>query len=131
MYSKKIALKILPGLMAICRFDPAAKVHEWIDKSGFYSITRTPQELSVVCRAERVPPGTESESGWRCLQLLGPFGFSEVGIIASLSQPLAASGVPVFVISTFDTDYLMVKEKDLSKAIDALAAQGHQVLLED
>jgi hypothetical protein len=130
MYSKKISLKILPGLMAVCRLDPGAKVPDWIDNRSFYSITRTPQELSVVCRAERVPPGAESETGWRCFQLLGSFNFSELGIISSLTQPLAASGVPVFVISSFTTDYLMVKAKDLGRAIDALTAAGHRVKIE-
>jgi hypothetical protein len=127
MYSRKISLRILPDLMAICRFDPAATVPKWVDEPGFYSVTRTPEELSVVCSAERVPPGAESETGWRCLQLLGSFNFSEVGIISSLTQPLAASGVSVFVISSFTTDYLMIKEKDLSKAIGALTARGHLV----
>ena len=128
---RKLTLKILPDRMAVCRFEPSAPLPGWIDQPGFYSITRTAEELSVVCSEERVPPGTESETGWRCFQLLGPFGFSEIGIISSLTQPLSESGVCVFVISTFATDYLMVKEKDLAKTIDALAVQGHQINEED
>jgi hypothetical protein len=96
-----------------------------MNQPGFYSITRTADELSVVCSEERVAPEAESEPGWRCVQLMGPLSFSEIGVIASLTQPLAKSGVSVFAISTFDTDYLMVKEKDLATAIDVLTAEGH------
>ena len=128
---RKLSMRILTDRMAVCRFEPSAPLPDWIDQPGFYSITRTAEELSVVCSEERVPPGAESETGWRCFQLQGPFNFSETGIISSLTQPLTESGVSVFVISTFDTDYLMVKEKDFSKAIDVLATQGHQITGED
>ena len=124
-------MRILPDRLAVCRFEPRASLPDWIDQPDFYSITRTAEELSVVCSEARVAPGAESETGWRCFQLLGPFSFSEIGVISSLIQPLTESGVSVFVISTFDTDYLMVKETNLAKAIDALTAKGHQVILED
>jgi hypothetical protein len=75
--------------------------------------------------------GSTSEKGWRCFKVEGPLDFSEIGIIFSLTQPLAKNGISVFVISTFDADYFMVKEKDLSDAIDALTAQDHQVVTED
>ena len=127
MVFRKLTLKILPDRLAVCRFEPASPLPAWVNQPGFYSVTRTADELSVVCSEARVAPGTESESGWRCLQLVGPFTFSEIGILASLTRPLAQSGVCVFVISTFDTDYLMVKEKDLATAIDTLRAQGHHV----
>jgi hypothetical protein len=131
MTSRKLSLKILPDRMAVCRFEPSAPLPDWIDKPGFYSITRTAEELSVVCSQERVPLEAESETGWRCFQLSGSFDFSEIGIIFSLTQPLAENGVSVFVISTFDTDYLMVKAEYFTKAIDVLTAQGHQVKAED
>ena len=117
--------------MAVCRFEPSAPLPGWVDQPGFYSITRTAEELSVVCSEERVSPEAECETGWRCFKVEGPFDFSEVGIISSLTRPLSESNVSVFVLSTFDTDYLMIKEKDLTKAIDVLTAQGHQVILED
>jgi len=131
MAFRKLSLKLLRERMAVCRFESSAPLPDWIDQPGFYSITRTAEELSVVCSEERVPPGGQSETGWRCFQLPGPFSFSEIGIISSLTQPLTESGVSVFIISTFDTDYLMVKEKDFARAIDALTAQGHQVKGED
>jgi len=117
--------------MAVCRFDPTAAVPDWIDQSGLYSITRTQQELTIVCAETLVARGTTSETGWRCFMVEGPLDFSEIGIIFSLTRPLAESGVSVFVISTFDTDYFMVKEKDLAKTIDVLTAEGHQVVTED
>jgi hypothetical protein len=87
--------------------------------------------LTLVCPETHLTPGIVSEAGWRCFQVQGLLDFSEIGIIVSLTKPLAESGVSVFVISTFDTDYLMVKDHDLAKAIDALSAIGHEVITED
>jgi hypothetical protein len=124
---RKISLKILPERMAVCRFEPTAPLPHWIGEVGFYSLTRTEAELTLVCPEAYRAPGTTSETGWRCFKVRGLLDFSEVGIIFSLTQPLAKKGVSVFVISTFETDYFMVKEKDLAKAIDALTAEGHEV----
>ena len=117
----------MPGRMAVCRFEPTAAFPDWIDTSAFYSITRTEEEITLVCREALVPPGTTCESGWRCLRVQGVFDFSEIGIMFSLTRPLAKSGVSMFVISTYDTDYFLVKEKDLAKAVEALNAAGHRV----
>ena len=94
--------------MAVCRLEPTAPLPDWIGESGFYSLTRTEAELTIVCPESRLAPGTISETGWRCFQVQGQLDFSEIGIILSLTQPLAENGVAVFVISTFDTDYFMV-----------------------
>jgi hypothetical protein len=131
MKLKKLSLKILPHRMAVCRFEPTAPLPGWIGETDFYSFTRTEAELTIVCPETQLAPGTTSETGWRCFKVQGLLDFAEIGIILSLTQPLAENGVAVFVISTFDTDYFMVKEKDLAKAIDALTAKGHQVLKED
>ena len=131
MKLKKLSLKILPHPMAVCRLEPTAPLPAWIGETGFYSLTRSETELTIVCPETRLAPGTTSEIGWRCFKVQGPLDFSEIGIILSLTQPLAENGVAVFVISTFDTDYFMVKEKDLAKAIDALTAEGHRVLKKD
>ena len=125
---RKLSLRILPEGMAVCRFEPTAPLPDWIGDTGFYSITRTEAELTIVCPETRLAPGTISETGWRCFKALGPLDFSEIGIIFSLTRPLAENGVSVFVISTFDTDYFMVKQKDLTKAIDALTAEGHEII---
>ena len=128
MKLKKLSLKILPQRMAVCRFEPTAPLPDWMGEVGFYSLTRTDEELAIVCPEARLAPGTTSETGWRCLKVQGLLDFSEIGIILSLTQPLAENSVSVFVISTFDTDYFMVKEKDLAKAIDALTAAGHEII---
>ena len=128
---RKLTLKILPNRLAVCRLDADAPLPGWIDESDFSSITRTEKELTIVCDEELVASGTTSETGWRCIEVEGPLDFSETGIVFSLTRPLAESGVAVFLISTFDTDYLMVKEKDLAEAIDVLTAAGHEVVTED
>ncbi len=113
--------------MAVCRFEPEAALPDWFDETALYSITRTSKELTLVCREGLVAPGTTCERGWRCFGVEGVLDFSEIGIIFTLTQPLAKSGVSVFVISTHDTDYFLVKENDLTKAIDALTASGHEI----
>ena len=128
MNLRKLSLKILPERMAVCRFEPTTPLPDWIGEVGFYSLTRTEAELTLVCPEARLAPGTTSETGWRCFKVQGLLDFSEIGIIFSLTQPLAKTGVSVFVISTFDTDYFMVKEKDLAKTIDALTAEGHEII---
>jgi hypothetical protein len=127
----KLSLEILPGRMAVCRFEPTAPLPDSIAEAGFYSLTRTEAELTIVCPEAHLAPGITSEAGWRCFKVRGLLDFSEIGIIFSVTRPLAENGVAVFVISTFNTDYFMVKENDLAKAIDALTADGHQVLKED
>jgi hypothetical protein len=125
---KKLSLKILPERMVVCRFDPAAALPDWIAEASFYSITRTEEELTIVCPESHIAPGISSEAGWRCFQVQGLLDFSEIGIIFSLTRPLAANGISVFVISTFSTDCLMVKDNDLAKAVDALTAEGHEII---
>lgn len=95
--------------------------------SHFLSVTRTPDELSVVSLAEHAPPGAEVEARWACLQVKGPLSFELTGVLAALSGPLAEAGIPIFVISTFDTDYFLVHTKNLPRAREALEAAGHTV----
>ena len=90
-------------------------------------MTRTAEELSVVCREEVVPGGVRCERGWRCLRVAGTLDFSLVGVLALLLVPLAGAGVAVFCVSTFDTDYLLVRDADLARATEALGAAGHRV----
>jgi hypothetical protein len=124
---KKLSLNILPERMAVCRFEPSALLPEGLDGSEFYSVTRTKEELTVVCREDSLVPGTVCENGWRCIRVQGVLDFSEIGIMFSITRPLAEAGISVFVISTYDTDYFLVKEKQLPEAIDALTASGHQI----
>lgn len=87
-------------------------------------MTRTADELSIVCLADRVPLGVQAETGWRAFQLVGPVPFATTGVVSGLSVPLAAAKVGVFILSTFDTDYLLVKQDNLAKAVAALRGAG-------
>jgi len=97
------------------------------DTGNFLSITRTADELSIVSSTVAVPAGAPAETGWRCLGVVGPLAFELTGILAALAVPLARSGIPIFVISTFDTDYLLVRSHHLDRACTALRDEGHVV----
>jgi uncharacterized protein len=120
-------LTVLPDTFAICRLDVTAAIPAWATAGTFFSMTRTSDELSIVCLQSLVPDGIRCERDWRRLKLAGPIPFTTVGVLASLVTPLAAAGVSVFATSTFDTDYLLVKAADLTRAIEALRATGHTV----
>ncbi|MFL6275868.1 MAG: ACT domain-containing protein [Blastocatellia bacterium] len=121
-------LTLLPDKLAICRLSPDAAIPRWALGSDFYSITRTADELSIVCHQTDIPDDVQSEGDWRCLKVHGPLAFSMVGVMASLTAPLAAAGISIFVISTFDTDYLLVKQAHLESAIAALSTAGHSII---
>jgi len=116
----------LPDTFAICRLDGDAGVPDWA-KGEFISVTRTPDELSIVCSQDDMPADIQSEDGWRCLRVAGKLDFSVIGVIASLTGTLAAADISVFAISTFDTDYLLVKESDLDAAVESLGEAGHAI----
>jgi len=120
-------LTVLPGPLAMVRLAADAALPGWATRDGFFSVTRTGEELSIVCRADGVPSGVSAEKGWRALKVKGPFALSEVGVLAVLAATLAEAKVSLFAISTFDTDYLLVSEKQLSAAVAALRSAGHRV----
>ncbi len=120
-------LVVLPRNYGVCKFGAAALLPAWVDGGEFWSVSRTPDELSIVCEERLIPAGVHSETGFSCLKVIGPLGFESVGVIASLTSALAASGISVFAISTFDTDYLLVRQTALPDAIDALREGGHVV----
>lgn len=108
---------------AICRLDPRDPIPAWAD-GALLSITRTPRELSILCAESAVPEGVCAEKGFRAMEVLGPLDFSAVGILASLTRPLAEAGIPILAVSTFDTDVVLVREGDLERAVAALGAVG-------
>ena len=122
-----LTLTLFPEKYAICRLDPKADVPEWSAGGPFVSISRTRDELSVVCLEARVPAGVTCESGWRMLKCEGPLDYGLPGIMASLAEPLADAAVPIFPIATYDTDYILIKEPHLENAIHALTSYGHAV----
>ena len=120
-------LRTLPDTYAIVRLHPGAELPDWVDKGPFRSVTRTDNEVSVVCRDRDVPGGESAERGWRVVEVLGPLDFSLTGVVASIVDPLAKVEIPLFVISTFETDYVLVRDDDLDDSIEALELAGHEV----
>lgn len=119
-------LRVLPGPFAVCKLAPDADLPDGLDENTLYSVTRTETELSIVCRDSEGLPGAV-ERGWCCLEVEGPLEFTLVGVLASLTQPLAEAGVSIFALSTFDTDYLLLKETQFESALVALRAAGHRI----
>ena len=127
MKEGKRKLRLLPDTYAVCRLEKDAPAPDWGTRGLFSSVTRTAEELSVVCPDAQVPGRVKREGGWRVLKVEGPLDFSLTGVLASLTAPLAREGISVFALSTYDTDYLLVKKEQLEMAIQALRGEGYEV----
>lgn len=126
---ERLALSVLHHRLAICRLPADAALPAWCVDAQWYSVTRTEDELSVVVPEERIPPSltAEIERGWRALKVQGPLEFSMTGVLANLSVPLADGGVSIFAISTYDTDYILVRSSDLDRAVAILREQDYAI----
>ena len=122
-----LRLSLLAGRFAICRLASDAAIPAWALAGAFFSITRTADELSLVVEEAAAPASVRCEGGWRALKLAGPFPFTMTGVLASVLDPLAAAAISIFAVSTFDTDYVLVRHEALDHALAALRAAGHQV----
>ena len=117
MKPQKLTLSILPEKLGICHFEKNSPIPDWATEGDFFSITKTDQELSIVYPEDKIPGGVLFEKDWRAFRLEGFVdGVYAVGIIASLSKPLADNGISIFNISTYETNYILVEEKNLEKA---------------
>ena len=123
----KLKFRMLPGPYAIVRLAPDATIPDWATKGDFTSITRTSDELSIVCPTGNLPPDVRSPHRWICLKLEGPFPFSQTGVLLSLIEPLSNSHIPIFAISTYDTDYVLVQEEFAGATLQALDQAGHDM----
>ncbi len=121
-----LTLRLLPQILAICTLPPEADPP--MTDTDFYSITRTPNELSLVLPETGIPPGTTCESGWRCFYVEGVLPFDAVGVLADLTAPLAAADISIFSVSSYKTDYLLVRQVDLKKACVTLTDAGYSIL---
>lgn len=123
-----LALRLLPGRFAVCRLPAGSAIPGWFEPRGFASASWSADEVSLTCAQTQVPEGVPCERDWRCLMLQGPFAFDLTGVLLRVLQPLAAAGIGIFAVSTFDTDYVLVKETALERALAALANSGLRIL---
>ena len=123
---RQLAMTLLREKFAVCRLEPQAPMPDWVG-GRLVSITRTPAELSILCESSRVPADVANEGAWRALEVDGPLAFSMVGVLSAIVNPLAEAGVSVFVMSTFDTDYVLMHEEDVETSVAALLKAGHEV----
>ncbi len=117
----------LPGPYTIVRLDPNAAVPDWATRGEFTSITRTTDELSIVCPADNLPADVHSPHHWICLKLEGPFPFNLTGVLLAFIEPLSSNGIPIFAISTYDTDYVLIQEEFAGAALNFLQEAGHEL----
>jgi hypothetical protein len=122
-------LTLLPERFAIAKLPPTEPLPAWATQGDFFSITRTRDEFSIVTLEEHLPATVAANKGWRAFQVQGPINFSEVGILNSLTAPLAEAGISIFAISTHDTDYLLMRDEMIMQAVAVLRAAGHHVQL--
>lgn len=123
-----LPLVLLPESLAVCRLPADSEFPEWASANHLMAFVRTQDELSVVCAEKLVPPEVKAERGWRAFQVQGPLDFSMIGVLASITEPLARVGVSVFALSTYDTDYILIKEDSVPRAQTALEGAGFLVL---
>lgn len=121
-----ITLSILKDLFSVYKKDPTSPLPEWLDDCEFYHISKTDEELSIVCPQDFLPANTQAEKDWACIKVEGPLEFSLTGILANILKPLAQQNISVFTISTFNTDYIMVKENTLKASIQTLKEAGYR-----
>ena len=118
-------LQLLSYKLAISKLSPADVIPKWATQGEFFCICKTDEELSIVCSEILVPNSVQSNKGWKGIKVVGPLDFSLTGILSQLVTCLAEEKISIFAVSTFDTDYLLIKEQNFQKAIDVLRAVGH------
>ena len=124
-----LSLSLLPETLAVCRLPPDSAVPQWAFTGSFVSVTRTTDELSIVCAQAAVPQGIQHVANWRALKLHGPFDLTtETGILVQILAPLGEAAIPIFAISTYDTDYILIAADNLEAAIAVLRRAGHTII---
>ncbi len=126
--SHQIKFRRLSGPYVVVRFAPDESVPAWASQGEFTSISRSADELSIVCPAENLPHDVEAKLHWICLKLEGPFAFSLTGVLLSFIEPLSSKEIPIFAVSTYDTDYVLVQEEWIGATLNALRNAGHQLV---
>jgi hypothetical protein len=127
----QLKFRCLDGAYAIVRLAPGSAIPEWAAHGEFTSTTRTADELSIVCQIENLPTDLRSPQRWICLKLEGPFPFNLTGVLLSFIEPLSSKGIPIFAISTYDTDYVLIQEEWAGAALTELQNAGHELWPQD
>jgi hypothetical protein len=128
--TKSFVISVLKDGYKVCRLNAFDGVPDWALETPLSSVTRTAEELSIVCPDQVAPKEMQTEQEWKCLKIHGPLGFDEVGIISGLTKVLADANISVFVLSTFETDYILVKSMNIDQAAKVLADMGHEVFFD-
>jgi uncharacterized protein len=118
----------LDGLYAIVRLAPDTPIPDWATNGKFFSVTRTDEELSIVCPVENIPQDLIASPRWICFKLEGPFPFELTGVLLSFIEPLSSNKIPIFAISTYDTDNVLVQEQFAAAAFEELESAGHKLV---
>ena len=125
---KQLKLRQLPDTYGIARLEASSPIPPWADGAGFISISRTEDELSIVCQQTRILDSVPSSLNWVCFKFVGPFAFDETGIVASVVTPLSTGGIGVFVVSTYDGDHVLIKSQDLEQSKTLWENAGHTII---
>jgi hypothetical protein len=120
-------LTSLQGSFSICQLDPKSEIPAWASKGVFFSITHTSYELSIICEQKFIPENTKCEPNWHVLMIEGPFNFGEIGILDSITKHLAQASISLLAVSTFDTDFVLIKSSQFNEAIKILRSAGHRI----
>ena len=127
MKQRQLQLSLLKDKYGICTLPNTAPIPDWALTQSLASITRTEKELTIVCRLEILPSQYQSGLKWRCFKIDGSFDLNQIGVISSISSPLAHAGISIYVISTYGTDYFLIQEQNLEKTISVLSSSGHYI----
>jgi hypothetical protein len=127
MKQRQLQLSLLKDKYGICTLPNTAPIPDWALTQSLASITRTEKELTIVCRLEILPSQYQSDLKWRCFKIDGSFDLNQIGVISSISSPLADAGISIYVISTYDTDYFLIQEQNLKQTISVLSSSGHSI----
>lgn len=124
---EKLKIRLLQGIYAVCQISNREKVPSWVEEKGFFSVTKTEDEISVVMLQDKISKEIKAEKDWRILKVEGTLEFSLIDILAKISSVLAENQISIFVISTFNTDYILVKEEKIEKAMAVLNLEGYEI----
>jgi hypothetical protein len=127
MSQRQLNLSLLKDKYTICTLPKDAKIPDWVLTESLASITRTDKELTIVCKQDIIPSELQTDLNWRCFKIDGSFDLNQTGVISSISSPLADAGISIYVISTYDTDYFLVKDDNLQQTISTLSNSGHSI----